>query len=125
MPNKIQMKKLTRSQLAAIFLYSICLIILVTTNPQNLPVAVLLAPLALLFLALLLTVRWAVFKVGDSRNSKLSKKRLNSLAVMVAGFPFLCILLQSIGQFSVRDLAMLVVFFGVLWFYLARTQTIS
>ncbi len=116
------MKRLTRNQIFAIIFYLITFIILLSTQPQHLPVAVLLIPLLTFFMAFLLTVRWAVFKFARSRDSRLSKKRLDILSIMIAAFPVLCVLLQSIGQFSFRDLIMLAVFFIILWFYLVRSQ---
>ena len=119
------MKRLNTNQITIILLYALCLLIFAATNPQHLPVSLLLVPLIALFIAFLFTTRWVVFKIASRKNSKLSKKRLGTLAIILAGFPFLCILLQSIGQFSLRDLAMLAVFFSVLWFYLVRSQAVS
>lgn len=105
-----------RKQLSlAIILYLIGFSILLTTNPQNLPLVVLIIPFVILFLALFFTFK-IFMKVFASNTDKLNKKRSTQAAIM-AGFPVICLLLLSIGEFSLRVFVTLLLLFLVLWFY--------
>ncbi|HUD81454.1 MAG TPA: hypothetical protein VMR08_02405 [Patescibacteria group bacterium] len=55
-------------------------------------------------------------KVFASNTDKLNKKRSTQAAIM-AGFPVICLLLLSIGEFSLRVFVTLLLLFLVLWFY--------
>jgi hypothetical protein len=104
--------------------YLTTFILLLATNPKHLSLTILLVPLLLFFIAFYFTVRWIILRL-KATNKTFSSKKASILAVLITGLPFLCVLLQSIGQFSVRDFITLVVLFGVLYFYLMRGQVFS
>ncbi len=119
------MKRITRRQGLIAALYLASLIILLTTNPQSLPLIVLLIPLTLFFVAFFLTIRGLLIRGLKKRSDKLTTRQLTGLSAMIAGLPYLCILLQSVGQLSLRDFLLLVIFFGILWFYVRRSQVFT
>lgn len=99
----------------------LALLILISTNPQNLPAIFLLLPFVFFFLALFL----AILAV----NTYLSKNELTDsgsknvfFSFLMAGYPTMLILLQSIGQLSVRDVITLTLICGLSAFYVTRSS---
>jgi|SRR5665213_356204 len=88
------------------------------TNPQRMPLTVLILPFILVFLILWISIS----TVLRYFSTKLSVKKQRTLVSLLAAFPLFCLLLQSIGQFSIRDFITLTAFFIVLWFYINRTS---
>jgi len=91
------------------------LVIFVTcTNPAKLSSFLLIAPFALIFSAL-----WG----GGFlllRKFDISRFRSSRLALLVAGVPVGLMLLQSIGQLTIRDFITILAFFAIAYFYIAR-----
>jgi hypothetical protein len=94
-------------------------ILLFTTNPQKMPLPVLILPFILIFVLL-----WLLLKIVLRYfYATTPKRKLGIFAALLSAFPVVCLLLQSVGQFSVRDFITLVALFVVLWFYLNRAIT--
>jgi len=115
------MKHIRHGKLIIGCLYATTLVLLLATNPTHLSLTALLIPLLSFFTAFYFTIRWMIMKFKNT-NKNFSSKKVSILAALITGLPFLCVLLQSIGQFSVRDFITLVVLFSVLYFYLMRGQ---
>lgn len=94
---------------------------LVFTNPQNLPLILLILPLLLFFVALFLTVRSILAHLDGGINRANARYR-TVLAATISAFPVMCLLLQSIGQFSARDFVTISILFGILIFYINRMK---
>jgi len=94
-------------------------LLLFSTNPQRMPLPVLILPFILIFVLLWLPLRIILrYFYPQTANKKLS-----IFAALLAVFPVVCLLLQSVGQFSSRDFITLAALFAVLWFYLNRAIT--
>jgi hypothetical protein len=109
-----------RNQLFAVIGITLlgCLL-LFTTNPQKMPLPVLILPFILIFVLLWLPLRMVLRYFYPIT----SKRKLAIFAALLAVFPVVCLLLQSVGQFSSRDFITLAALFVVLWFYLNRAIT--
>jgi len=94
-------------------------ILLFTTNPQKMPLPVLIIPFILIFILLWLVLR-IVLRYFYATTPK---RKLSIFAGLLSAFPVVCLLLQSVGQFSARDFITLAALFIVLWFYLNRAIT--
>jgi len=99
----------------------ILLLILLFTDPKGLPSVVLIAPFLLLFVMLLLLISFMVGKYGIGRSKRLR------IGLIGSSIPVLLLVLQSLGQLTVRDALAIFVLFGIAYFYIARfgTQTAS
>jgi len=92
-------------------------IMLTATNPTKLSSLALIVPFFLLFLIL-----WcASFLL--LRASNLGRNRSLRLGIVLSGLPIGLLLLQSIGQLTIRDVITILVFFGVAYFYIDRIMT--
>jgi hypothetical protein len=89
------------------------------TNPQKMPLPVLIIPFILIFTLLYLPLRILLRYLYP----KIANRKLTAFSSLSAAFPVVCLLLQSVGQFSSRDFVTLVALFVVLWFYLNRAIT--
>jgi len=94
-------------------------ILLFTTNPQKMPLPVLILPFILIFGLLWLLLRMILRYFYPTT----PKRKVGFFAGLLSAFPVFCLLLQSVGQFSARDFITLVALFVVLWFYLNRAIT--
>jgi hypothetical protein len=92
----------------------ILLLLLFTTDPQKLPSAVLVIPFMLLFVVIASGVP-AVLRVYG-----LAGQRLAKIGATVAVMPVLLLVLQSLGQLTVRDALAMFVLFSVAYFYMTR-----
>lgn len=84
--------------------YLALLIILFTTNPQKLPVGLLFVPFILIFICLYLPV---LLVIRLLRSSKTSGRKDLAVAGTVAGIPTVALLLSSINQLTIKDVALL------------------
>lgn len=89
-------------------------ILVLTTQPSKLPSLVLILPFIFVFTAIW-TFSYAVFQ-----KYSLSKLRSVRLSLVLAGLPVSLMLLQSIGQLTVRDVITILAFFGLAYFYISR-----
>jgi len=91
-------------------------LLLFTTNPERMPLPVLILPFILIFVLLWLSIRMLLRYFYPTT----TKRKLSFFAALVSSFPVVCLLLQSVGQFSSRAFITLTALFVVLWFYLNR-----
>lgn len=98
----------------------ITLLILLTTNPKEVPIAVLMLPPLLSFAALALIAYQVLglFSVGKGR----TRAQRTTLALICAGVPILLLVLKSVDQLSARDIILFSVLVGLLTFYLGRLR---
>lgn len=102
-------------------------LLLLATDPAKLPSALLIVPFLLLFVAVYLTVKEALhlLRGGDGNKiigMKASRPRL--IAGLIAAFPVLLLVLQSIGQLTTWDILMVVALFIVAYFYIIKASAI-
>jgi len=90
------------------------LILLFTTNPQTLPSVILVLPFVLVFLILSLSFLY----VG--RNRGIGRGRVVRFSIFGAALPTIMLVLQSLGQLTVRDILTIFVLFCMAYFYMAR-----
>ena len=89
-------------------------VLLLSTNPTQLSSFLLIAPFIMLF-----SILWATsFLI--LRRMEVSRSRSIRLSMIIAGLPVGLLLLQSIGQLTVRDVITILAFFGVAYFYIVR-----
>lgn len=93
-------------------------IFLLITNPEELPIAMLVVPFILLFAMLYITARVGLRIIFPS----ISTARLRLLAVLIGALPTLLLILASIKQLTVRDTAIVVGLLVMLVFYLRRVD---
>lgn len=114
------MKKTHKIGVGALILYAAGSLILVSTNPQQLSPILLLVPFLIFFGALLVTAVYV--EMLFTKRNWVNKKSLLE-AAMIAGFPMFLLLLQSVGQLSIRDILTLVLLLGFFVFYIVRTRS--
>lgn len=92
----------------------ILLVFLLATDPQRLPSVLLIVPFILLFII----IACGVALIPGLRG--LPSSRMVKVGGTVAAVPVLLLVLQSLGQLTVRDVLAVVVLFGVAYFYMSR-----
>lgn len=92
----------------------VLLLMLVTTQPASLPSLLLVLPFVLLFTAI-----W-YFSFSMFQQSSMSRLRSARLSLVLAGLPVSLLLLQSIGQLTIRDIITIFAFFALAYFYISR-----
>lgn len=111
----------------SIILYGIEAIILLLTNPKEMPSILLIIPFVLLFVANYVTAMLVLnVAAGTGANTTVARWRLirpRVIAVLVSGFPVLLLTLQSIGQLTARDLITSCVIFILAYFYIAKSSS--
>lgn len=91
---------------------------LLLTNPQNLPIPLLIFPPLILFSIIFILSYYALSRIILKRR-KYSSRKLMSLSAIAAFIPVLMLVLASIGQFSIADIAIFIVLvFGLSWYLL-------
>lgn len=98
--------------------YLLIPIFMTVTNPETLPLPLLTIPFILVFAALYMTVGLLLKKYF----SNLRGKSPQAVALTLSGLPVLLIILQSIGQLSIRDLLIIVTLIVGLIFYFRKTD---
>ena len=94
---------------------------LLVTNPETLPLALLIVPFTILFLALYLTASMALVSFFKD----ITPPRRKLMAGIAGTFPVLLLLLASIKQLSIRDTAIVLGLLLLLMFYLRRLNFIK
>jgi len=94
---------------------AILLLLFITTDPTKVPSFILVLPFILIFVvlvcALVLGLRWR----------GMSTTRSLRVGALSAAVPLTLLVLQSIGQLTVRDLLTIAALFLLSYFYIART----
>ncbi len=85
-----------------------------TTNPAKAPAFLLMMPFVAIFIVLLVAALYVFERRGWPKGRRIRG------AILAAGIPVVLLVMQSIGQLTVRDLLTLGAIFGVLYFYLSR-----
>jgi hypothetical protein len=104
------------------------ILLLLFSNPSKLPSAVLIAPFILLFISIYVTVIEVMDLLRGGEQNKIvgmraAKPRL--VAALIACFPILLLVLQSIGQLTAWDILTAVAIFIVAYFYILKSSTAS
>jgi hypothetical protein len=102
---------------------SICLVavllLFMATDPNKLPSFVLIVPFVLLFV-LLSTIIMIILKTQGMADKKSLKMGLS-----LAGVPLILLVLQSIGQLTLRDVLTIGILFAISYFYVSRSTASS
>ncbi|HSX35051.1 MAG TPA: hypothetical protein VLF62_05405 [Candidatus Saccharimonadales bacterium] len=90
------------------------LLLMITTQPERLPPFILVVPFILLCTALAIIFvrifRWQGMPPGKSLR----------LGLIATSLPMLVLVLQSLGQLTIRDLGTILALFAIAYFYLSR-----
>lgn len=98
---------------------SICLVavllLFMSTDPNKIPSFVLMLPFVLLFIVLssLITVVLRTQGMADARSFR--------TGLVLAAVPLILLVLQSIGQLTLRDVLTIGILFAISYFYVSRT----
>jgi hypothetical protein len=92
------------------------ILLLFGTNPRNINSVALVAPFVLLFLVLFLITSYLLLSKGFTRKASWA------IAAFIAMFPTLLLVLRSIGQLTIRDVATIAALFGIAYFYVVRVD---
>lgn len=98
-------------------------ILLFATNPNNLPLPLLILPFVLLFLIIFTSTLFVIQRRSSSM--KLLTPKSSIIAFTVAGVPVLLAVFQSIHQLSIRDVLISAGLFGGIVFYLSKTDVLT
>jgi c-di-AMP phosphodiesterase-like protein len=112
------MKPSRKRFILAIIIFVFMIGLLFGTNPNSLPLLLLLGPFILLFLSLYLFMQLIL----DRFVSNLSKHARRGLSATLAALPVLLLVLQSISQLTSRDLLITVGLIALLLFYFRKTD---
>lgn len=102
--------------LRALIGLGIMIVFMTSTSPGNISLGFLAVPIILLVFVIYELMRY-VFSIFWIKGSK---KRQQAISLIVAGSTGLIFVLQSIGQLSVNDFAIIMFFVIVAMFYAAR-----
>lgn len=91
------------------------------TNPQNLPIPLLLMPIVLLFIIIYFTVYLFIMK-KINRAKKITRTRLYVISGIITLIPVLIIVLASINQFTLRDIILSAVIIIISSWYLLKVD---
>jgi hypothetical protein len=105
------------------FISSVCfaglLILFMATEPTNVPSFILVLPFLLIFIVLLSLFSWLLQKRG------MAGRRSWRIGALSAAIPVALLILQSIGQLTVRDILTIAALFSLSYFYITRTTAPS
>jgi hypothetical protein len=90
------------------------IVLFFTTDPNSVPSSILVLPFLLLFLLLLTAIYVLLQTRGVPSHKSLKIGALGAVA------PLALLVLQSIGQLTVRDVLVLAALFGLSYFYISR-----
>src|SRR6185437_13863079 len=119
------MKQKVRRAVKVLLPWACTLLLLLLTTPSKLPSAVLILPFLLLFIAIYMTVLEVLHLLRGGEQNRIvgmraSRPRL--IAGLIAGFPVLLLVLQSIGQLTAWDVLTVVALFIVAYFYIIKSS---
>jgi hypothetical protein len=113
--------RLMRKSLVACVVSLVAVVLLfVTTDPNKVPSFTLPIPFLLLFASSLLFFSWLLQKYAG-----MTVRRSLRVGVLCVGIPMILLVLQSIGQLTVKDVLTLAVLFLVSYFYMTRSTAPS
>lgn len=115
------MKANTKIGFGSLFFALSGMLFLLTTNPQKLSPILLIVPFVLFFLALFLAVVLVSSVMAKTAQPALKRKSF-LFSVIFALYPVMLLLLQSIGQLSLRDVVTLSLLLAISGLYIARSS---
>lgn len=95
------------------------IVLFVFTDPNRVPSFVLVLPFILLFILLLSLIVLILQKRG-MYNSKTLR-----IGMLCAAIPLVLLILQSIGQLTIRDVLAIAALFAISYFYMSRISISS
>jgi hypothetical protein len=110
-----------RTTLLLVLLYISLPVFLVSTNPQRLPIILLILPVVLLFIILYTTVYLLLTRKVKLAKS-ISKTRLIVIAGLTAIVPVLMLVLASIRQFTLKDILLTIALLVCVSWYLLKVD---
>jgi|ERR1035437_274837 hypothetical protein len=113
---------------AGCILYLVLALFLMLTNPRSTMSVILIIPFVLLFIANFLVVIPILRKFNSRKvnvNTSMLSNRTRQTSVLIAGFPVILLILQSIGQLTPKDIITSLIIFILIYFYIIRTSSIS
>lgn len=111
-----------KKSIFVLVMYLGLLFFLLSTQPGNLPVGVLLVPVIWLFLAMFNTVLLVFDLVVRPKQYHSAYKKRYAVAALGAGAPTLLLILNSISQLTARDVLIVLVFTIAALLYLQRIK---
>lgn len=118
-------KSLNSKSARLVLLYAATIFFLVVTDPGHLPSILLIIPFVAVFCCLYFTITGLVGFFRSSEDETvvgLQLRRPRLLAAVVAGFPVLLLILQSIVQLTVWDTIITLVIFLLIYIYVSRSN---
>lgn len=120
------MRRVINSTLVRLLgLYALTCLFLMATSPAHLPAFVLVVPFAAIFYSLYSTIMAIIHflrSTEDDTVGGLKLRRPRVLAAVVAGFPVLLLVLQSIVELSILDVIISLVIFLLVYIYISRSD---
>jgi hypothetical protein len=101
-----------------VLMYLVLILFFAFTNPQNLPIALIVAPILWAFACLSMTFYLVLQWFGGEKEG--AHKRSLLLSTTFSGVLCLVLLLRSINQLNSRDLLLATVFFIVASIYISK-----
>ncbi len=98
----------------------VTLAFMLTTNPQSLSPVMLIVPFVLFFLLISLCAAYIARNIGRAERSSITRKKL-ILILLSSAYPVMLLLLQSVGQLSIRDFITLSLLLVVSVFYVTKS----
>jgi hypothetical protein len=118
-------KKLASKPVRLLCLYVVTALFIMLTNPVGLPSVLLIIPFVLVFFCLYLSILAIIdfFRSAEDQTVVgLKFRRPRLLAAVTAGFPVLLLVLQSIVQLTIWDVAITLVIFLLVYMYVSRSN---
>ncbi len=111
----------TQKSLLRLCLYLSLPILLITTNPNRLPLPLIILPLLLLFLI----IYDLSLKIVRRMQPALEKKKRVAASVLIATLPTLLVIFQSIQQLSIWDILLTVGLLAGFSLYLSKADFLA
>jgi len=106
-----------------IVVYALTFLVLTLSDPAKLPSSALVVPFILIFFAVYCAIA-ALFELLDAEQLiGMKVRRPRTIAALIAGFPVLLLVLQSIGQLTSWDVLMTAALFVVTYFYIIKAAS--
>lgn len=109
-----------RRLLASILIVCGIVLLFVTTNPEHLPAAVFIGFFILFYVLCYSLLSLAGMLLCRLEILRWDKKRVNRTAYAVACLPVFLLVLQSIGQLTLKDILLSIGLFALLYLYFGR-----
>ena len=118
-PNNVEYVVMKKALTISGICLALLLILFLSTNPTKVPSLVLVVPFVLLFVFL-----FALTTLFLGHNAFPRGRQLR-VSVLCASIPLVLLILQSIGQLTIKDVLTITALFVVSYFYVSRLSTSS